>query len=232
VAERGSGNTDLEYLSRLLRGTITSEPPKPVRYVPYIRVRNFLDQTAHQNVINLTLSKIDEFAPALVRRPSDERSVEGQLRRGKIYRDSKPFEDAIWSRMEETIKADSVLMKLGEDHLPLNELKFQVTCYGDGDFFGAHKDRSEAHNIFLRRRVSFVYYFRRQQDSFEGGDLLLYDNTETSDGSKAAYTRLAPEDNSIVFFPSGYLHEVTPTIVSSGLTEDGRFTINGWMLCD
>jgi len=35
--------------------------------------------------------------------------------------------------------------------------------------------------------------------------------------------------NSIVFFPSNYLHEVLPTRCPSGEFADSRLTYNGWL---
>jgi Rps23 Pro-64 3,4-dihydroxylase Tpa1-like proline 4-hydroxylase len=40
---------------------------------------------------------------------------------------------------------------------------------------------------------------------------------------------LTPPQNSIVFFPSSYLHEVMPVSCPSRAFADSRLTVNGWL---
>jgi hypothetical protein len=106
--------------------------------------------------------------------------------------------------------------------------------YGDGDFFRAHRDTGPNNT----RRVTFVYTMHRTPRRFEGGDLLLYDTFFWPDQKHLpswiprfadTYTRLVPEDNRLVFFPSEFYHEVTPV---SGVGDDlgwARVAINGWL---
>ena len=59
-----------------------------------------------------------------------------------------------------------------------------------------------------------------------GGDLLIYD---TARYDHRGLTRLVAADNTIVFFPSDALHEVTPVRCEDGEFKSGRFTLNGWI---
>ena len=63
---------------------------------------------------------------------------------------------------------------------------------------------------------------------FAGGDLLLHDAGRAGGGPAGAFSRIDPLCDSIVFFPSDCLHEVTPVACGAGFG-DGRFTVNGWI---
>ena len=43
----------------------------------------------------------------------------------------------------------------------------------------------------------------------------------------AAFTRVVPVNNRVVFFPSRYYHTVVRVAVPTGAFADGRFAING-----
>ena len=66
-------------------------------------------------------------------------------------------------------------------------------------------------------------YFHRAPRPFVGGDLLLHDA-----GRAGAFSRIEPLPGSIVFFPSGCLHEITPVACGAEFG-DGRFTVQGWV---
>jgi len=108
---------------------------------------------------------------------------------------------------------------------PREAIELMLTVARDGDFFDAHKDNCPP---AATRRLTFVYYFHCTPKRFKGGDLLLFDTDQT--GSRyypGLFTRLIPEDNSIVFFPTGFVHAVTRVACPSGLIEDGRLALNG-----
>jgi hypothetical protein len=61
---------------------------------------------------------------------------------------------------------------------------------------------------------------------------LRFFNRTTTDARKIgddAYVDVEPRHNSIIFFPSEYMHEVMPVICPSREFVDSRFTINGWV---
>ena len=47
-------------------------------------------------------------------------------------------------------------------------------------------------------------------------------------GPAGAFSRIEPLCDSIVFFPSECLHEITPVACGAEFG-DGRFTVNGWI---
>jgi Rps23 Pro-64 3,4-dihydroxylase Tpa1-like proline 4-hydroxylase len=81
--------------------------------------------------------------------------------------------------------------------------------------------------------ISYVYYFHGTPKRFAGGGLLLYDSAVAADRyDQRAFTRIEPNDNSLVMFPSTAAHEVERVAVESGAMADGRFSVNGWFLED
>src|SRR5262249_39125663 len=98
----------------------------------------------------------------------------------------------------------------------------QLTAHGDGGFFKAHPDNGSYR--LHRRAVSYAYYFSERDGRFAGGELVFHG--DPLGGAPAA--TMSPRRNSIVFFPSGVLHEVRPVQAAPDFRAC-RFTINGWL---
>jgi SM-20-related protein len=96
-----------------------------------------------------------------------------------------------------------------------SQIECQITHHRDGCFYRAHNDNGSPETA--TRFISYVYYFHAQPKEFLGGQLKIGD------------IYVEPEDNTIVFFPSGLIHEVLPVVVPSDRWENGRFTVNGWV---
>jgi Rps23 Pro-64 3,4-dihydroxylase Tpa1-like proline 4-hydroxylase len=85
----------------------------------------------------------------------------------------------------------------------------------------AHRDSDGGHGgPVSSRELTFVYYGHREPLPFTGGELRMIDGDAAT---------IVPHQNSIVFFPSHYLHEVMPIYCPSGRFEDSRLTFNGWL---
>jgi PKHD-type hydroxylase len=84
---------------------------------------------------------------------------------------------------------------------------------GSGDFYSAHKDTKLLPGGTIRK-LSFTIQLC-SGDSYEGGDVVLYDSFTDS-------TILNRSLGSISFFPSYTIHEVTP--VTGGI----RYSLVGW----
>jgi SM-20-related protein len=109
----------------------------------------------------------------------------------------------------------------------LDDIECQVTAHLDGGFFQIHNDSGSEDT--RSRVVTFVYYFESRPNSFLGGELRIYEPELHGKDGRTRYTIVPPTDNSLVFFPSGVMHEVLPTYVQSKIFSDSRFTINGWI---
>jgi Rps23 Pro-64 3,4-dihydroxylase Tpa1-like proline 4-hydroxylase len=113
--------------------------------------------------------------------------------------------------------------------LSTGNIEMQLTFHGHGHFYKVHNDNGSTKTA--ARVLSYVYYFCREPRRFGGGDLRIYDAVTLGGRWRrgpASY-RIAPVNNSIVFFLSRYHHEVLPVVCASQRFADGRFTINGWI---
>ena len=82
-----------------------------------------------------------------------------------------------------------------------------------GDFYSAHKDTKLLPGGTIRK-LSFTIQLS-DPDTYEGGDLVLYD-------SFIDYAAITRALGSISFFPSYTIHEVTP------VTDGTRYSLVGW----
>ncbi len=125
-----------------------------------------------------------------------------------------------------------VMGRLGPELFDVAHVELQVTSSNDGEWFKAHRD--SGHGPVESRTLTFVYYCHREPRTFSGGELRMFgavgdgENTDDPQVQARALT-ITPPQNSIVFFPSHYLHEVMPVSCPSGRFEDSRLTVNGWL---
>lgn len=102
----------------------------------------------------------------------------------------------------------------------ISHIELQVTASNDADWFKPHRDSDGGDGPVSDRHLTFVYYCHREPLAFTGGELRMADPEPQV---------VVPHQNTIVFFPSHYLHEVMPTRCPSGRFEDSRLTYNGWL---
>jgi Rps23 Pro-64 3,4-dihydroxylase Tpa1-like proline 4-hydroxylase len=92
-------------------------------------------------------------------------------------------------------------------------------------FFTEHCDRNMQRGS--SRLISAVYYFHRHPKSFSGGILRIYPLAGRA--KSRAFVEIEPVNDTLVFFPSWFPHEVLPVNCPSGKFEDSRFAINCWV---
>ena len=227
------------WLSAILGGgRIPDVAPPGFRPAPFVRMTDFLEPAQQDRLLTLTLAGGERFRPARVgkgRLDLETRTAfvsEAHVRRevrswfGPKLRDVLPH---VLTRlpMDETPGGGARGDAASHEGAPRYGIELDVTAHPAGGFYRAHRDNSEERNC--RRKITFVYYFHREPRRFSGGDLLLYDTDfDAGTASNIAFTRLEPLRNSIVFFPSGCYHEVTPVECATDDFGDGRFTVNGW----
>jgi SM-20-related protein len=122
-----------------------------------------------------------------------------------------------------------VMQHLNLDPFEVARIETQLTAHNDGNYYKTHNDNSSPDTA--ARRLTYVYYFNQSPKAFSGGNLAIYD-TEMRDGRAQAGTNaqiVEPQNNSIVFFPSHYMHEVQPVVCPSREFAASRFTMNGWI---
>ena len=199
------------------------EGPHPA---PFVRIADFLTDDRQDMLLETMLGEREHFVPTEV------------IIKGKGVVDSKTHVAASAGRpilrrirpwfVEEMLRvARGVFDRLQVDAMREIYIELSATAHRGGGFFRAHRDNA---GMYPTRRVSYAYYFHREPKRFSGGELLLYDTcVTTSDYRTTAFSRIDPVHNSIVFFPSGYYHEVLPVRCESDAHEDARFTVHGWI---
>jgi SM-20-related protein len=105
---------------------------------------------------------------------------------------------------------------------PSFELEF--VAHGNGDFFTLHRDTGK----YYHRIITAVYYFHALPKAFSGGELRLH--SLVASGEQGTFVDIAPEFDTVVYFPSMFLHEVLPIESPSGEFLDSRFAINCWLV--
>jgi len=113
-----------------------------------------------------------------------------------------------------------IVEKLGIEPFELGNVEMHLTSHNHGEFYKPHIDNGQGK--LKHRVITFVYYFHSLPKKFEGGQLLFLKN-------KPKPLIVQPDNNSIVFFNSSFLHAVHPVTCPSQKFEDGRFTLNGWI---
>lgn len=116
--------------------------------------------------------------------------------------------------------------RLGNTPFEPSQFEMQLVAHGDGAFYTEHRDR-QFHSPLASRRISAVYYFHRLPKSFSGGALRIYPIAGSN--KSTSFVEIEPANDTIVFFPSWFPHEVLPVTCPSRQFEDSRFAINCWV---
>ena len=188
----------------------------------------FLAPQELAELTRFTLEHEADFKASEVISPTNERGVVNyEHRRSKCLVDLAHHQGLILDRIKSVLP--QVLDKLGMDEFPIHEVEAQITASNDGDFFHFHSDNGN--EPVASRHLTFVYFFHREPQQFEGGELRIHDaRLEEGDYvSEGTYQAIVPRQNQIVFFPCELMHEITPVGCRSQLFADSRFTLNGWL---
>ncbi|MEL7037625.1 MAG: 2OG-Fe(II) oxygenase [Cyanobacteria bacterium J06592_8] len=189
----------------------------------HVFIENFLTPEENQEILNIALSKSDQFVG------STTTTKANNYRQSSIlYATLFPeFYNLMRNRILDKLSA--VLPKLNHKPFDVAQVEMQLTAHNDGCFYKIHNDSGSEKT--LTRTITYVYYFHQETKQFSGGELRLYE-TELKAGSAIShgkYKAIEPRNNSIVFFDSRCKHEVMPVRCPSQRFEDGRFTLNGWL---
>jgi len=199
-------------------GLSTSED---VEMAPFVQVCNFLNADLHWQILDLALRHQHEFGASSVV------TNDSNYRRSRVLFDL----EQCGTRMDAELRKILPWVCQRLNITPSNDgrLEKQMTAHNDGDYFKLHNDNGSSDTA--DRVISFVYYCNLPPKRFSGGELRLYDSRVENGYWVGAdtFSTIEPINNSIVFFLSRLLHEVTPVHCESGNFADGRFTLNGWV---
>jgi SM-20-related protein len=231
------GRSAIAFSSANLVGMVTEPPIFAQRQPPeaptlaatpqaryrYIQIENFFPPELHQQLLNYAIDRRADYAET------------GPATNNEFYKDHRNslviyyprYTEMLLDRLKQVMP--QVIQYLDLDPFEVARIETQLTAHNDGNYYKTHNDNSSPDTA--ARRLTYVYYFNQSPKAYSGGNLAIYD-TEMRDGRAHAGTQaqiVEPKDNSIVFFPSHYMHEVQPVVCPSQAFADSRFTLNGWI---
>lgn len=190
-------------------------------FLPYLRIADFLEASEHAALLEWTLASEQAFAPARV----SGGVVEPKARVALSLRDLGPLAPLLTERLGAAAPDWAAALRVTP--FETSELELELAAHNDGAHFTLHSDTYLSSEPSRGdRMLSAVYYFHRQPRAFEGGDLRLH-RLGASPGDPGL--DLAPDDNSLVVFPSWGPHEVLRVSCPSRAFADSRFAVNGWI---
>lgn len=195
-----------------------------VAAVPFLRLASPLDPAAHAALRERLLALLPSFGPAQVHAVADAPDSLDPARSARVLL-RLPAEAApltAWLQAEQV----RLLAALLPDPPALGAIELQATLSGEGDHYAPHRDSGDRSTG--QRSLTLVYYMHRQPRRFGGGALRLYDSDLASGHWLAGgYTRIAPDDGTLLLFPAAAWHEIEP-VTGCADPLDGRLTVNGW----
>ena len=221
------GHPEASWLGAVLSGSALPDglAPEGTAPVPFVRMTDFLPRERCDDLLAEVVAERERFVPAKV----GDGEVDLDMRHALVAPPRIRRKVRSWFVPRLRGVVESVLARLpAVCDLGAYRVELDVTAHLNGHFFKVHRDWNEKRTP--HRRISYAWYFHREPRRFSGGDLLLSDtDRETERYVPGAFTRIDPQHNSIVFFPSGCWHQITPVHGGGDDFGDGRFTVNGWL---
>ena len=188
-----------------------------------VKIENFLTQAENQKILASVIKLEGYFEKSTTSLNLNETN----FRQSKVLHLAPISKARISNRIK--LVLPQVLSKLSHQIFPIAKIEGQVTAHNHGHYYHAHNDNGMPE--VAKREITYVYYFYQQPKKFSGGELVLYDGKIDNNYYTQAnsFKKIAPINNTIIFFPSHYWHEVLPVNCPSKTFADSRFTINGWI---
>ncbi|MBW4525225.1 MAG: 2OG-Fe(II) oxygenase [Phormidium tanganyikae FI6-MK23] len=190
----------------------------------FTQIQNFLAHQDRLDLLNYVLDRETQFVPTTTSTGAID------YRQSKILYYFEEYENWMIQKIKSVVP--NLLENWNLQPFSISQVEIQLTAHNDGNYYKIHNDNGS--EDAANRIISYVYYFNREPKNFSGGALRVYDlNLEDKFYIQAeSYQDIEPIDNSIVFFPSHFLHEVLPVTCRSRNFADSRFTLNGWIRCE
>jgi Rps23 Pro-64 3,4-dihydroxylase Tpa1-like proline 4-hydroxylase len=194
--------------------------------------RNFLTKQELRGLMEYTLTHEADFTPgSIIPNEKASASTVPDYRRSRVLFEFGEYRTLIEDRILANLPM--VLKALRRDAFQLWYIDSQITASNDGDFYKAHRDNGASEPVDIPlRQLSFVYYFHSEPKAFDGGQLRFNDwaGAGLEDVEQVSTRTMIPRQNTIVFFPSSYEHEVLRVRCPSSKFAHSRFTANGWLI--
>jgi len=206
--------------------------PMQSRIPAHYAVDNFLSTARNEELLQYMLSPKADYRPTTVYTPEPDKNDHSPEEWDKLIakranRRKSQFCDVPGDLFDHIAKAvserfDDIVLHTGVSCPKNYHLHGTAVAHSDGHYFQRHSDVLLTKKDRVRM-ISVICYLHGHPKNFQGGELRLYsiDGTNSVD--------IIPKNNSAIFFPSVYEHEVLTTHVQSGDFKDSRFAFTGWM---
>ncbi|HBL13914.1 MAG TPA: proline hydroxylase [Cyanobacteria bacterium UBA11162] len=188
-----------------------------------VQLDNFLTAEENHKLLEYAIQHQSSFVSSLTVDIDDTFHLSPNHRRSLMLETRADICELIIHRIHQVIS--DVRNQLLLPSFAISGIDSSLTAHNDGHFYKLHKDNNSIR--LATREITFVYYFSREPKPFTGGELRIYYSQVKK--NLFAFKQIEPRNNSIVFFPSRYLHEILPINCPSQNFADSRFTINGWI---
>ena len=187
----------------------------------YIQLTHFLNNDLHLRILDYAVNQESAFVG------SSTSTGDLDYRQSTVLHHFPEFADIMRGEIHRAF-AD-VITSLKLNPFNITQVEAQLTAHNDGHYYKVHNDNGSEDTA--TRVLTYVYYFYQDPKPFSGGNLRIYDSRIQNNYYVQAdsFQDVTPINNSIIFFPSHYMHEVLPIICPSQQFADSRFTINGWV---
>lgn len=190
----------------------------------FVQLHNILSDQEVTKLLDYVFTREVKFVP------TQTSTQDVNYRQSFILYEFPEFASLMQERISELLP--DVLTQFNIPLFKPSQIEVQLTAHNDGNYYKVHNDNGSPDTA--TRQLTYVYYFYQTPKPFTGGELRIYDSRIKNGYYIKAETfkDVEPINNSIVLFPSGYLHEVLPIRCPSKDFTDSRFTINGWVRRD
>jgi Rps23 Pro-64 3,4-dihydroxylase Tpa1-like proline 4-hydroxylase len=190
---------------------------------PIVIIDDFFSEPILRELLTFVLSQQENFVDAKV--GISKKSFSPETRKTLCLFSIDKYRDIFIDYFHANLA--SFCLALDLPNFSIKKIEVKITNHIDGGFFKAHQDNNSIVGK-TERIISWIYYFHQQPKKFEGGDLYAFDtDIEKSEYQASAFTKITPQCNRLVAFPSSYYHAVSPISVPSGKFEDGRMAVAG-----
>jgi hypothetical protein len=220
------GDSVAANMARLLAGEAPrAEPPSP-----FLRITGLLGSERLASVWAHLQARTADWEPTGVYSPEAGGRVDASMRDSRCLRSIEDLLPLVMPAIRAARAETDALVRLGLSGNLEASVEVDLVSHMNGGKFRAHIDSGgPPGGKMARRLLTFVYYLHRVPRRFAGGDLALFDGPLASGGIHA-FTRLPPDNDSLVLFPAHHLHAVLPVEGISDDPLDGRLAFTGWFV--
>ncbi len=191
---------------------------------PHGVIRNWLGAGGVARLLDYALARRGDFQPSKLGY-GEFGTLNPQRRRSETLRSLPGLGDELRDKVAALLPA--MTARLRTPAFAPAKFELELVAHNDGAFFARHIDTFVKNGPPSTRVISAVYYFHRQPKAFSGGALRLFSLSRS--GAPGTFIDVPPDNDTMVFFPSWYPHEVLTVNCPSGAFEDSRFAINCWI---